>query len=50
MSLFYEVIGRIVVFGIRRRYRRQLRVAGALAVVAVVGVGYLLAGRDVEEG
>ena len=50
MSAFYEAVGRIVVGFIRARYRRQLRVAGALAIVSVAVVGYLLAGRDVEEG
>ena len=50
MSALYEAVGRIVVGFIRVRYRRQLRVAGALAIVSVAVVGYLLAGRDVEEG
>ncbi len=50
MSAFYEAVGRVVVTFIRVRYRRQLRVAGALAVVSVLVAGYLLAGREVEEG
>jgi hypothetical protein len=54
MSYFYEGIGRLVVYLVMRRYGRQVRVAGALAVAgALIGgaVGaYLLASRDVEEG
>jgi hypothetical protein len=50
MSAFYESIGRTVVTVIRLRFRRQIRIAGALAVVGAVLVGYLLATRDVEEG
>ena len=50
MSAFYEAIGRIVVTFIRVRYRRQLRLAAGLAVVAAVGIGAYLSGRDVEEG
>lgn len=50
MAAFYEAIGRVVVTFVRLRFRRQLRVAAALAVVATMIIGYLLASRDVEEG
>ena len=50
MSAFYEAVGRIVVTMIRTRFRRQLRIAAVLALAATVVAGYLLAGRDVEEG
>lgn len=50
MSAFYELVGRIVVGFVRVRFRRQLRIAAAVAVAATVGIGYLLASRDVEEG
>jgi hypothetical protein len=54
MSLFYEMIGRIVVTFVRWRFGRQIQIAGGIALVgAIVGgaVGaYLLASRDVEEG
>jgi len=54
MSFVYESIGRLVVYFVRRRFGRQLQVAGVLALAgAIVGgaVGaYLLASRDVEEG
>lgn len=54
MTIVYETIGRVVVYLVRRRFGRQLQVAGVLALAgAIVGgaVGaYLLASRDVEEG
>jgi hypothetical protein len=50
MSAFYEAVGRIVVTFIRVRYRREIRVVGALAVASVLVGGYLLARREVEEG
>ena len=50
MSAFYEAIGRTVVTVIRVRFRRQLRIAGAVAIVGTAIIGYLLATRDVEEG
>ena len=50
MSTIYEAIGRLVVTLVRVRFRRQLRIAAALTVAGALGVGYLLATRDVEEG
>ena len=47
-------LGRLVVYAVRRRFGRQLQVAGGVAVAAALlggAVGaYLLASRDVEEG
>ncbi|HEU4803849.1 MAG TPA: hypothetical protein VFS73_11790 [Solirubrobacterales bacterium] len=54
MTFVYTTIGRLVVYVIRRRFGRQLRVVGGVALAgALLGgaVGaYLLASRDVEEG
>jgi hypothetical protein len=54
MTYFYAAIGRIVVYFVRRRFGRQIEIAGAVALLgAIIGgaVGaYLLASRDVEEG
>ncbi len=54
MSLLYELIGRVVVLVVRRRYGRQIQaagvVAGALAVAGGLIGAYLLASREVEEG
>ena len=50
MSSFYELIGRIVVAFVRRRFGRQLQLAAGLAVAGGVIAAYLLASRDVEEG
>ena len=50
MAPFYEAIGRIVVAVVRMKFRRQLRIAAALGIGATIVAGYLLAGRDVEEG
>jgi hypothetical protein len=49
----YDSLGkaalRIAVTYLRRRYRRQIRIGGALAVVAV-GIAAYLASRNVPEG
>jgi hypothetical protein len=54
MSLFYEMIGRIVVAFVWRRFGSQIQVAGGVALAAAIVGGavgaYLLASRDVEEG
>jgi hypothetical protein len=54
MALVYEIIGRLVVWAVRRRFGKQIQVAGALALAgALIGgaVGaYLLASKDVQEG
>ncbi len=50
MASFYELIGRLVVFVVRKRFARQLQIAAGLAVAAGVFGAYLLASRDVEEG
>ncbi|MFN8161318.1 MAG: hypothetical protein U0R52_09795 [Solirubrobacterales bacterium] len=61
-SVGYEAIGRIVVkqgipgtakliaVYLRSRYSRELRIAAALGVAAVVGVAYVAATRDAPEG
>jgi hypothetical protein len=50
MKPVYEAIGRLVVTFVRIRFRRQLRIAAVVGVAALVGAGYVLATRDVEEG
>jgi hypothetical protein len=45
----YEAIGRLVVRYVRARYRRQIRVALALCVGAIVAGGYLAATREPPE-
>jgi len=50
MSSIYELIGRIVILFVRRRFGKQLQIAAAVAVAAGVAGAYLLASRDVEEG
>ncbi len=50
MNKFYEAVGRLVVWAIRSRYQRQLRVAAALGVATVAAGAYLALKGDVEEG
>jgi hypothetical protein len=50
MSRFYEAIGRLVVWFVRLRYGRQIRIALGVAVASVLVGGYLAANRKVEEG
>ena len=50
MSSFYEAIGRLVVFFVLRRFRRELKIAGAVGVAVIAVAAYLAATRDVEEG
>jgi hypothetical protein len=50
MGPIYEAIGRLVVLFVRVRFRRQLRIAAGVAIVAVVLGGYLAASRSVDEG
>jgi len=50
MSSIYELVGRLVVAFVRRRFGRQIQMAAGLALAAGVVGAYLLASRDVEEG
>jgi hypothetical protein len=50
MSLIYELIGRLVVEVVRRRYRRELQTAAAVGVgVTVLAIGAYIATRNGEE-
>jgi hypothetical protein len=50
MSLIYELIGRLVVEVVRRRYRRELQTAAAVSAgVTVLAIGAYLATRDGDE-
>jgi len=54
MSTIYELIGRLVVFVVLRKFGRQIQIGAAVAAVAAAAIAavgaYLLASRDVEEG
>jgi len=50
MTRIYAVIGRLWVAVFWVRHRRQIRIAAAVALGAVLLGGYLAASRDVEEG
>jgi hypothetical protein len=46
----YEAIGRVVIWFVRVRYGRQIRIGLAVAVASVLLGGYLAASRKMEEG
>jgi hypothetical protein len=50
MAPVYELIGRFYVRFVRVRYRRQIRIAAALGVVAVAAAGYVAMTREPPEG
>jgi hypothetical protein len=53
MSGFYEAIGRLVVWFVRYRYGRQLRIAAGIGLLGLASLllgAYLAASGDVEEG
>lgn len=50
MPFLYQAIGRLVIAFVRVRFRKQLRIAAAIAVLGVLGAGWAVASRDVEEG
>jgi hypothetical protein len=50
MASVYELIGRLVVRFVRTRYRRQLRVAVGVGVVALAAGAYVAATRSPPEG
>jgi hypothetical protein len=50
MSAIYELIGRIVVQAMWWRFGREIKLAGAVALAAVVAAGYLLSHREPPEG
>jgi hypothetical protein len=50
MAAVYELIGRVVVRIVRARYRRQIRVALGIGVVAIAAAAYLAATREPPEG
>lgn len=50
ISAIYELIGRLVVRIVWLRYGRELKIAAALSLGAVVVGGYLAARRDPPEG
>jgi hypothetical protein len=50
MNAIYEAIGRVVVWFVRVRYGRQIRIALGVALASLLLGGYLAASRKVEEG
>jgi hypothetical protein len=48
--MIYQAIGRLVVWVALKKFGRQLRIAGAVAIVLVAIAGYLAASRSVDEG
>jgi hypothetical protein len=46
----YEAIGRVVIWFVRVRYGRQIRIGLVVAVASVLLGGYLAASRKMEEG
>jgi hypothetical protein len=50
MRSFYEAIGRLVVWFVRVRYGRQIRIALSIGIASVLLGGYLAASRKMEEG
>ena len=49
-SMFYELIGRIVVRSWWARHRTQVQLLGVGAALGIVGVAYLLSKREPPEG
>ena len=50
MRWLYEAIGRLVVWIVRVRYGRQIRIALGIGIASVLLGGYLAASRKMEEG
>jgi hypothetical protein len=50
MAAIYELIGRAFVRHTIARYRRRIRAAVAVGIVAIVAGGYLAASREPPEG
>ena len=50
MSLFYELVGRVVVRRTWRRWGREITIAGAIGVVLIGIGGYLVATREPARG
>jgi hypothetical protein len=50
VSAFYELIGRLYVAWLWRRYGRQLRIAAGVGVAALAAGAYLAATREPPEG
>jgi hypothetical protein len=51
MSIIYEAIGRLVVEFVKRRYRREIRIAATAGIaLAALGVAAYLAGHEGDQG
>ncbi len=50
MSAIYEGIGRLVVRLVWWRFSRQIKIAGAIGIVAIGFAGYFAATREPPEG
>jgi len=49
-SSVYELIGRLVVWFVRTRYRRELRVAAGVGIAVLAAGAYVAATRRPPEG
>jgi predicted transcriptional regulator len=49
-ATIYEAIGRLLVRSVRVRYRRQIRIAAALGIVAAAATAYVAMTREPPEG
>jgi len=50
MSVLYELVGRTFFRLLWWRYGRQVRIAGAVGIVAIGAAGYFAATREPPEG
>lgn len=50
MSAFYETVGRIVVWFVRYRYGRQIRIGLGIGLASLLLGGYLASSRKMDEG
>jgi hypothetical protein len=50
VSAFYELVGRLYVTYLWRRYGKQMRIAAGAGIVALAIGGYLVATREPPEG
>ena len=50
MSAIYELIGRFIVRLVWLRYSGQIKIVGGVFAVLALGIGFLLAKRQLPEG
>ena len=50
MTAVYEYLGRLVIWALRTRYQRELRIAAGVGLAGVAAAAYLVASREPPEG